>query len=69
MIGKKAASPEPSAASASDDTRGRSKTPAAESKKQARETSQERADRKRAELQREIEKRAAAGPAKKKRKF
>jgi hypothetical protein len=34
-----------------------------------RETSQERADRKRAELQKEIEKRAAAGPAKKKRKF
>jgi len=34
-----------------------------------RETSQERADRKRAELQRELEKKAAAGPAKKKRKF
>lgn len=69
VIGKKAASPEPSPASASDDTRGRSKTPAAEPKKQVRETSQERADRKRAELQKEIEKRAAAGPAKKKRKF
>jgi hypothetical protein len=69
VIGKKAASPEASPASASDDTRGRSKTPAAEPKKQVRETSQERADRKRAELQKEIEKRAAAGPAKKKRKF
>lgn len=34
-----------------------------------RETSQERADRKRAELQRELERKAAAGPAKKKRKF
>ncbi|KAK4038988.1 XRCC4-like factor-domain-containing protein [Parachaetomium inaequale] len=70
MIGKKAASPDASAASASDETRGRSKTPASEPKKeQVRETSQERADRKRAELQKEMEKRAAAGPAKKKRKF
>lgn len=34
-----------------------------------RETSQERADRKREELKRELEKKAAAGPAKKKRKF
>ncbi|KAK1829544.1 XRCC4-like factor-domain-containing protein [Podospora conica] len=34
-----------------------------------RETSLERADRKRAELQRELEKKAAAGPVKKKRKF
>ncbi len=72
MIGKKVPSPvpDPSAASASDDTRGRSKTPATQSKKeQVRETSQDRADRKRAELQKEMEKRAAAGPAKKKRKF
>ncbi|KAK4154694.1 XRCC4-like factor-domain-containing protein [Chaetomidium leptoderma] len=70
MIGKKASSPEPPTTSASDGTRGRSKTPASEPKKeQVRETSQERADRKRAELQREIEKRAAAGPAKKKRRF
>ncbi|KAL1864047.1 hypothetical protein VTK73DRAFT_6249 [Phialemonium thermophilum] len=37
--------------------------------KRQRETSVERADRKRAELQRELEKRAAGGPAKKKRKF
>ncbi|KAH6853181.1 XRCC4-like factor-domain-containing protein [Chaetomium sp. MPI-CAGE-AT-0009] len=70
MIGKKAASPDPSATSASDQTRGRSKTPGLETKKeQVRETSQERADRKRAELRKEMEKRAAAGPAKKKRKF
>jgi hypothetical protein len=72
MIGNKAASPGPdsSAASASDETRGRTKTPASQpQKEQVRETSQERADRKRAELQREMEKRAAAGPAKKKRKF
>ena len=34
-----------------------------------RETSRERADRKRAELQRELELKAAAGPAKKKRRF
>jgi hypothetical protein len=70
MIGKKAATPDASATSASAETRGRSKTPALEPKKeQVRETSQERADRKRAELQKEMEKRAAAGPAKKKRKF
>jgi hypothetical protein len=72
MIGKKTANPGPdqSAAGASDDTRGRSKTPASgAAKEQTRETSQERADRKRAELQREMEKRAASGPAKKKRKF
>ncbi|KAK4249041.1 XRCC4-like factor-domain-containing protein [Corynascus novoguineensis] len=70
VIGKKVASPEPSTATTSEDTRGRSKTPATEpNKEQVRETSQERADRKRAELQREIERRAAAGPAKKKRKF
>jgi hypothetical protein len=34
-----------------------------------RETSLERADRRREELKRELEKKAAAGPAKKKRKF
>lgn len=38
-------------------------------KEETRETSQERADRKRQELKRELEKKAAAGPAKKKRKF
>lgn len=72
MIGKKAACPTPEATSTSliDDGRGRTKTPVAETKKeQHRETSQERADRKRAELQKEMERRAAAGPVKKKRKF
>ena len=52
------------------DDRGRRTTPSAElSKSHHRETSQERADRKRAELQRELERKAAAGPAKKKRRF
>ncbi|OAA31982.1 DNA double-strand break repair and VJ recombination XRCC4 [Moelleriella libera RCEF 2490] len=36
---------------------------------QVRETSQERADRKREELKQELEKKTAAGPAKKKRRF
>ncbi|GAB1309891.1 Non-homologous end-joining factor 1 [Madurella fahalii] len=72
VIGKKTASPVPEtqATSASEDSRGRSKTPATDHKKEpVRETSLERADRKRAELQKDLEKRAAAGPAKKKRKF
>lgn len=72
MIGKTRPGPVPDAPGAgeSDDARGRRKTPAAESKhEQRRETSQERADRKRAELQKDLERRAAAGPAKKKRKF
>lgn len=46
--------------------RGTSRNASAEAK---RETSQERADRKRAELKKELEKKAAAGPAKKKRRF
>ncbi|KAK0669061.1 XRCC4-like factor-domain-containing protein [Cercophora samala] len=68
IIGKHTPNPDAEASAASDDGRGRSKskTPA---KEQHRETSQERAERKRAELQRELESRAAAGPAKKKRKF
>lgn len=55
--------------------RGRGTTPALakdeeiEVDERPRETSQERADRKREELQRELQKRAGAGPAKKKRKF
>lgn len=72
VIGKKQASPVPEApaTSTSDDGRGRSKTLAPEPEKEpVRETSLERADRKRAELEKELEKRAAAGPAKKKRKF
>lgn len=47
-------------------SRGRSKSPSAAPK--PRETSEERADRKRTELQKELE-RKAAGPAKKKRRF
>ncbi|KAK3900080.1 XRCC4-like factor-domain-containing protein [Staphylotrichum tortipilum] len=72
MIGKKAASPAPEATPTVDDeARGRSKTPAAglSKKEPVRETSQERADRKREELRKEMERKAAAGPAKKKRKF
>lgn len=54
-----------------DTSRGRPATrrtisPAEE---QPRETSEERADRKREELKRELERKAAAGPAKKKRRF
>ncbi|EQB49787.1 hypothetical protein CGLO_10846 [Colletotrichum gloeosporioides Cg-14] len=58
--------PETSATEAED--RGRDRT---ESKSQARtrETSQERANRKRDELQQELQRKAAAGPARKKRKF
>lgn len=59
-------------ATAKDDTgRGRetSRKSEDEAKQEPRETSQERADRKREELKRELEKKAAAGPAKKKRRF
>ncbi|KAK0732445.1 XRCC4-like factor-domain-containing protein [Apiosordaria backusii] len=71
IIGKHSSTPDAEASAPSEDGRGRSKskTPASAHKEQHRETSQERADRKRAELQRDLEKRAAAGPAKKKRKF
>ncbi|KAK0630360.1 XRCC4-like factor-domain-containing protein, partial [Bombardia bombarda] len=74
VIGKKPTNPETSAQveSGSDDERGRNKIKATAAPKKEpprRETSQERADRKRAELQKELEKKAAAGPAKKKRKF
>ena len=60
----KAPSPKPDSTAT---RRGRSKSPGAVPK--PRETSEERADRKRAELQKELERRAAAGPAKKKRRF
>ncbi|CAM1504423.1 Fc.00g020140.m01.CDS01 [Cosmosporella sp. VM-42] len=58
-------------AAASDESRSRSRGVSRQKEEEAkpRETSQERADRKRAELKRELEKKAAAGPAKKKRKF
>lgn len=54
-----------------DENRGRaaSRNSATSTEDHARETSQERADRKREELKRELEKKAAAGPAKKKRRF
>ncbi|KAF4440261.1 hypothetical protein F53441_12351 [Fusarium austroafricanum] len=48
---------------------GRSPTKEAAVKPKPRETSQERADRRREELKKELEKKAAAGPAKKKRRF
>lgn len=48
--------------------RGR-RTEASPAEQAPRETSQERADRKREELKKSLEKKAAAGPAKKKRKF
>ncbi|KAJ4263645.1 hypothetical protein NW762_006469 [Fusarium torreyae] len=49
--------------------RGRSTAKEATAESNPRETSQERADRRREELKRELEKKAAAGPAKKKRRF
>lgn len=52
-----------------DDERGRPSTKAEVVEDKPRETSEERADRKRTELQKELERKAAAGPAKKKRKF
>ncbi|KAK1776850.1 XRCC4-like factor-domain-containing protein [Copromyces sp. CBS 386.78] len=63
MIGK-APSPKPDNRVTS---RGRSKSPSAAPR--PRETSEERADRKRAELQKELERKTAAGAAKKKRRF
>ncbi|KAF5027116.1 hypothetical protein F66182_781 [Fusarium sp. NRRL 66182] len=58
----------PAAAADELSRRGRSTTKEAEDLT-PRETSQERADRRREELKKELEKKAAAGPAKKKRKF
>lgn len=53
-----------------DTARGRQTTrEAGAAKEEPRETSTERADRRRAELKKDLEKKAAAGPAKKKRKF
>lgn len=70
-IGKKAALAErpQSHADSGDDDRGRPSTKAEIVEEKPRETSEERADRKRTELQKELERKAAAGPAKKKRKF
>ncbi|RGP64611.1 hypothetical protein FLONG3_9480 [Fusarium longipes] len=49
--------------------RGRSAAKKSTPEPEVRETSQERADRRREELKKELEKKAAAGPAKKKRRF
>ncbi|KAH7313434.1 XRCC4-like factor-domain-containing protein [Stachybotrys elegans] len=70
VIGKQAGGE--SNASLADVDRGRQRDRPLEpdiTQQKQRETSQERADRKRDELKRELEKKAAAGPAKKKRKF
>ncbi|KAM7211522.1 XLF (XRCC4-like factor) domain containing protein [Rhypophila decipiens] len=73
VIGRKRPTPEPASHpdSDSEDGRGRSSktAPAPAVKERKRETSKERADRKRLELEEEIRKKAALGPAKKKRKF
>ncbi|KAM0345563.1 hypothetical protein ACHAPU_006493 [Fusarium lateritium] len=70
VIGKSHANKDkPTLAADEGSRRGRSTAtePAVDSK--PRETSQERADRRREELKKELEKKAAAGPVKKKRKF
>lgn len=72
IIGKKKDSEAAPVTAPERESRGRSRPlvkEEASSQPQARETSLERADRKREELKRELEKKAAAGPAKKKRKF
>ena len=67
VIGKRSANQAPE--DGVHNARGRSREAGEPTKDASRETSQERADRKRDELKRELEKKAAAGPAKKKRKF
>ncbi|KAK7431268.1 hypothetical protein QQZ08_002310 [Neonectria magnoliae] len=71
VIGKKKESDAGPVTPVADEGRGRSRAPAVKEKDKAkpRETSQERADRKREELKKELERKAAAGPVKKKRKF
>ncbi|VUC22291.1 unnamed protein product [Clonostachys rosea] len=72
MIGKITKSDDQSESAADDGAaRGRKsgKAEPTETKPPARETSAERADRRREELKRELEKKAAAGPTKKKRRF
>ncbi|KAK4446401.1 XRCC4-like factor-domain-containing protein [Podospora aff. communis PSN243] len=71
VIGKKVdATPSPRASGSGEGPRGRSRSPSGNTNVEPpRETSQERADRKRAELQKDLQRKAAAGPAKKKRKF
>ncbi|KAF4975646.1 hypothetical protein FZEAL_7581 [Fusarium zealandicum] len=60
---------DPALVTTEDRGRGRSAAKDNTSKTNPRETSQERADRRREELKRDLEKKAAAGPAKKKRRF
>ncbi|KAK0391894.1 hypothetical protein NLU13_1392 [Sarocladium strictum] len=67
IIGKRG--PDKAVEGGDSDDRGRSREAAQPNRETPRETSQERADRKRNELKRELEKKAAAGPVKKKRKF
>ncbi|RGP73321.1 xlf-protein [Fusarium sporotrichioides] len=67
VIGRQAANVEESTPSSSE--RGRSDAKESTPEPKVRETSQERADRRREELKKELEKKAAAGPAKKKRRF
>lgn len=70
-VGKAQAS-KPTDQTTHTDLDGRGRHSTRESSKeevQPRETSTERADRRRAELKKELERKAAAGPAKKKRKF
>ncbi|KFH43347.1 hypothetical protein ACRE_058910 [Hapsidospora chrysogenum ATCC 11550] len=71
MVGKrKEAKASTPPADGIEDGRGRSpRRESPRSKHEPRETSTERADRRREELKRELEKKAAAGPVKKRRKF
>ncbi|KAM0441093.1 hypothetical protein ACHAPT_000398 [Fusarium lateritium] len=69
VIGKKGDAKEPPSVVDEGRGRARSAVKGGTAKPNPRETSQERADRRREELKRELEKKAAAGPAKKKRKF
>ena len=66
--GSKAARDKTPSSSKGHDERGRTRE-ARSATPDTRETSAERADRRREELKRDLEKKAAAGPAKKKRKF
>lgn len=70
VIGNKIGGASPAKTAREDTGRGRASTRKEEAcVEETRETSQERADRRREELKRELEKKAAAGPAKKKRRF
>lgn len=72
VIGKRPEGSSPAKPAAEEDTeRGRRRVQRVEpeSEEEPRETSQERADRIREKLKRDLEKKAAAGPTKKKRRF